>query len=138
MCQPEKNVWYKEGLSFGCTQCGKCCTGRPGYTWVSLDEIQAIADFLKLPINEFVAQYLRKVDGRWALLEYTPDYDCVFLKEKKCTIYPVRPKQCRTFPWWPQNLESKEAWNEAAKHCEGIRDDAPIVSLDEIRKTIER
>ena len=37
-------------------------------------------------------------------------YDCVFLKEdpergrKTCSIYPVRPLQCRTWPFWPENL----------------------------------
>jgi len=34
----------------------------------------------------------------------------VFLKDKQCTVYPVRPAQCRTFPWWKENLSSKEAW----------------------------
>ena len=129
-----KEPWYKDGLHFGCTQCGKCCTGSPGYTWVSLDEINIIADHLKIPINDFIRDYLRKVDGKWALLEYTPSYDCIFLKDKRCSIYQVRPKQCRTFPWWPKNLESKKNWEKTATHCEGINNDAPLVTYDEIAK----
>jgi uncharacterized protein len=129
--------WYKDGLKFSCTQCGKCCTGSPGYAWVTLEEIEEIAKFLKLEINEFTKNYLRKVDGRWALLEYTPNYDCCFLKENRCSIYNVRPKQCRTFPWWVENLQSKEAWDEAGRFCEGInKEDAPIHTAEEIEESL--
>jgi uncharacterized protein len=136
-CQSKDSVWYKDGLKFGCTQCGKCCTGAPGIAWVSLDEIQNIAEYLKIPINDFVRGYLRKIEGRWALLEDFENFDCIFLKDKKCSVYPVRPSQCRTFPWWQKNLESKEAWQEASRFCEGIRDDADTVSLDEIERNLK-
>ena len=36
--------WYKDGLQFECTGCGDCCTGEPGYVWVSEQEIQNLAD----------------------------------------------------------------------------------------------
>lgn len=130
-----KEPWYKEGLKFGCTQCGKCCTGRPGYTWVTVDEIVEIAKFLNMEIEKFAESYLRLVDGAFALLEYTPSYDCCFLKENRCSIYSVRPKQCRTFPWWQHNLESKEAWEHAASYCEGInKEDAQLFTAEEIDK----
>src|SRR5581483_10873752 len=128
----EKKPWYKDGLKFSCTQCGKCCTGRPGYTWVSLDEIEAIAQFLQISPNEVVSKYLRKIEGKWALLENSSTFDCVFLKDKKCSIYEVRPHQCRTFPWWLQNLQSEEDWQKAKSFCEGINEEAPLVSFQEI------
>src|SRR5262249_1390597 len=37
--------WYQDGLRFECTRCGKCCSGFPGFVWVSEAELQAIADF---------------------------------------------------------------------------------------------
>lgn len=134
--EAEEKPWYSEGLNFSCTQCGKCCTGRPGYTWVSLDEIEAIADHLKISLNEFASNFLRKVDGKWSLLEFSSSYDCVFLKDKRCSIYPVRPKQCRSFPWWKETLASKEAWDEAARFCEGIQENAPHHSLEEIQSQL--
>lgn len=124
--------WYKDGLKFKCTECGKCCTGSPGYTWVSLDEICKIADHLQMERNAFVKKYLRKVDGKWALLEKPTNYDCIFLDGKKCSIYSVRPMQCRTFPWWIENLHTKKDWEEAAIDCEGISEDAPVIPFEEI------
>lgn len=81
-------------------------------------------------------RYIRKVGERYALLEMPKTYDCVFLKEKRCTIYQVRPKQCRTFPWWPQTLKSQEDWIAASKQCEGIHPHAPKVPLAVIQEQL--
>ena len=35
-------------------------------------------------------------------------------------IYPVRPKQCRSWPFWPGNLICPESWNTAGLKCPGI------------------
>lgn len=127
--------WYSKGLRFECTQCGKCCTGAPGYTWINHEEIDQISGFLKITKEEFAKRYLRSVDGKLALLEKMVglDYDCIFLKDRQCQIYPVRPSQCRTFPWWARNLKSPEDWAAAAQHCEGIRPEAPLISFETIQ-----
>eukprot|EP00613_Pedinella_sp_CCMP2098_P066871 CAMPEP_0171980084 /NCGR_PEP_ID=MMETSP0993-20121228/259757_1 /TAXON_ID=483369 /ORGANISM="non described non described, Strain CCMP2098" /LENGTH=393 /DNA_ID=CAMNT_0012632261 /DNA_START=51 /DNA_END=1232 /DNA_ORIENTATION=- len=40
---------------------------------------------------------------------------CVFLDPLgKCSIYEVRPLQCRTYPFWPSLLEDAEAWSAEA------------------------
>lgn len=129
--------WYSEGLRFKCTECGQCCTGAPGYAWVSDKEIEAIASFLKLSVEVFSKKYLRFAKGRYALLEKKGSYDCIFLKNKKCEIYPVRPTQCRTFPWWVHNLATPEDWKEAAKYCEGISNDAPLIPLHIIQEQLK-
>jgi len=112
--------WAHEGLRFECTECGECCTGAPGYIWVSKNEVIAIAEHLNISLEKFGQQYLRQVGKRWSLLEDPKNFDCIFLKDNKCQIYPVRPMQCKTFPWWLQNLTSEESWQQAAKTCEGI------------------
>lgn len=134
---PSDKPWYSEGLRFQCTQCGQCCTGAPGYTWVSNEEIFSIAEHLSISVEEFTKRYLRWVNGRFALLEHPRTYDCIFLKNKKCQIYEVRPKQCRTFPWWAQNLKSPEDWEEAAKYCEGINQEAPLHPLSTIQEQLK-
>ena len=127
--------WYEDGLRFKCTGCGQCCTGSPGYVWFSPEEATAIAEFLKIPLEEFLQKHTHRIGNRLSLREHPRNYDCVFLKEKRCTIYEVRPKQCRTFPWWSENLESQESWKETAARCEGVNHpDAPLISLEEIRK----
>jgi len=130
--------WYKGGLRFACTECGGCCTGGPGYVWVTPEEIEAIATFLNLSVEQFSRQYVRRVGQRYSLTERKTSYDCIFLKEKRCTIYPHRPKQCRTFPWWDENLKTPESWKTAAKECEGICDTAPLVSLKTIEEKQEK
>src|SRR5215213_8218564 len=62
--------WYAEGLKFTCTQCGNCCTGGPGFVWISREEIRRLAEFLKITPQETVEKYCRKVDGRWSLKEF--------------------------------------------------------------------
>lgn len=130
----EDDVWYKDGLRFKCTECGQCCSGQPGYVWVTEEEIAALAAALHMPIDAFKRKYLRQKNNRYALIEKRTQSstDCIFLKDKKCTVYMARPKQCRTFPWWQENLNSKESWKLAAKGCEGIQKNAPIVPYTQI------
>ena len=51
----------------------------------------------------------------------------------KCLIYPVRPTQCRTWPFWPANLQSVESWCLAALRCPGINR-GTLHEFDEIRR----
>lgn len=131
--------WYKKGLHFSCTQCGKCCTGAPGIVFVSEDEISSMAEFLKIPRDLFKRKYLRKRENRYALVEKkSKNFDCIFLEGKQCSVYSVRPVQCRTFPWWKENLRTEESWKIAAEYCEGISDTAPLISFEEISQQLER
>lgn len=132
-----KLPWYHEGLHFECTGCGGCCTGFPGFVWVTEDEIIKMAAKKGLSEKEFTRKYLRDAGGRLSLREMPKTYDCVFLEDKKrCSIYDVRPKQCRTFPFWKEALSSPEAWEETARGCEGIRPDAPLVPLKKIEENL--
>lgn len=131
--------WYKEGLRFKCTECGKCCTGKPGFIWVSKEEISAMAAFLNISQELFKRRYIRSRDNRFALIEKKTDAGdvaCVFLKDKKCEVYQSRPAQCRTFPWWKENLNTEESWKLAAEGCEGINMDAPLIPYSEIVQSI--
>ena len=104
--------WYSQGLRFQCTECGKCCSGAPGHVWVTPDEIAAIAEYMDLSVEDFSEKYVRRVGKRYSLTEQPDSYTCTLLKNKLCSIYPVRPKQCRTFPFWPEHLVSPEGWLE--------------------------
>src|SRR6185295_3846657 len=95
--------WYKKGLNFKCTECGQCCTGGPGFVWVTEEEIAAMADLLQISVKDFKIKYVRKRGKRQSLNERKSDnFACVFLKDKKCLVYKARPEQCRTFPWWKE------------------------------------
>lgn len=127
--------WYKDGLRFKCTGCGKCCTGGPGVVWITEEEMIVMAELLSISVELFRRRYIRFMDNRFALVERKiteSQYDCVFLKDNKCSVYQARPSQCRTYPWWTQNLNSQESWDLAAQECEGINNDAPLVPYSQI------
>ena len=132
----DQPAWFDEGLQFSCTQCGNCCTGGPGYVWVSETEIQRLALHFQLSIEQLTEKYLRKFGNKYSLREFrnsAGQYDCEFLTEQKsstadgriitrrvCGIYHVRPLQCRTWPFWDGLLESRQAWDHAGKRCPGL------------------
>lgn len=126
--------WYKDGLRFTCTQCGNCCTGAPGYVWVQDKEIEAIAQFLDKPVGEIRLLYTRPVRGKVSLTEFA-NGDCVFFDgaTRRCKIYPVRPPQCRTWPFWQGNIESPEDWELTQEGCPGAGR-GELVPLEEIEK----
>lgn len=131
--------WYKDGLKFKCTGCGGCCTGEPGYVWVNREEMETMAARLGITLEKFIQTYTRQIFGRYSLRENRVTYDCVFLKGKECAVYEARPLQCRTFPWWKENLESPVTWEETKRRCEGIdHPEAPLVSLNVIEQELNR
>lgn len=133
-----KLSWYKDGLHFKCTECGKCCTGGPGVINITEQEIDKAAHYLNISASTFKKLYTKTKDNQYSLVQKkSQNYDCVFLKNKKCQIYPTRPLQCRTFPWWKENLNSEESWKEIAKECEGINTQAPLVPYEKILQTLE-
>jgi Fe-S-cluster containining protein len=115
----EDGPWYRDGLSFTCTRCGACCTGAPGYVWVTVEEIARLAESRGEPIEEFSKRYVRRVGARYSLIE-KPGGDCVFWDAKAgCTVYQARPIQCRTWPFWEENVETPEDWERTTEACPG-------------------
>ncbi|MDN3503995.1 MAG: YkgJ family cysteine cluster protein [Rhabdochlamydiaceae bacterium] len=112
--------WYEKGLKFKCTQCGKCCTGEPGYVWLDQDDIERLCSHFGLERDVFLNRYAKKIGRRYSLLEDHNNYDCVLLKDNQCSAYNARPKQCKKFPWWESYITSQKAWDSAKEFCEGI------------------
>jgi Fe-S-cluster containining protein len=111
--------WYEAGLRFRCTRCGNCCTGAPGFVWVNDDEIAAIAVHRGEPVAEVTDLYTRPA-ARGRSLREKANGDCVFYdRQQGCTIYPVRPRQCRTWPFWESNVRTPEAWEQTCAICPG-------------------
>jgi Fe-S-cluster containining protein len=113
-------LWYKDGLRFTCTGCGDCCTGSPGYVWVNGEDIAKMAAIVRLSVEDFEAEYVRRVGVRKSLVEYE-NGDCVFFdnKSRKCGVYAGRPRQCRTWPFWDSNIRTPEAWADTCQACPG-------------------
>jgi len=118
-----RGKWYQVGLYFECAQCGNCCTGEPGYVWITKEEIRRVSEFLGRTDGWLDPEHLRRVGFRYSLTE-RKNGDCIFLGRRGdkvgCTIYPVRPLQCRTWPFWSGILRSPDTWNEAHTKCPGM------------------
>jgi uncharacterized protein len=139
MTQKKDCVWYQKGLHFSCKRCGKCCGGAPGHVFVSEKESKIIANFLQISLERFYVDYTRILsDSRRSLKERVVSYNCIFLKDQKCQIYPVRPTQCQTFPWWEYLLSSKEHWEEEQSRCPGINaEEGKLYTSQEIQTELE-
>ena len=61
--QTEEKPWYADGLTFTCSQCGNCCTGGPGYVWISDEEIGRLAKHLNISRAAVIEKYCRRSAG---------------------------------------------------------------------------
>lgn len=114
--------FYSKGLQFECQKdCSKCCGGSPGYVWLNEQNIEDIRHTLGISREEFLLQYTKRVGDGISLIDLEDDnWNCIMLKDGKCSIYDVRPLQCRTYPFWHQNLEHKLSWAVEKESCPGI------------------
>ena len=129
-------MFYDSGLCFECQRCRYCCSSEPGYVFLSASDIENAANALAISKEEFLALYTREVDyGLYYMvsLKEKDNYDCIFLGEKGCTIYEGRPLQCRTYPFWPSIIESRQNWESEKHSCPGIGN-GKVISKDEIEK----
>ncbi len=128
--------WYQDGLRFTCTRCGNCCTGEPGSVWVNEEELAALAELRGQPVEEIKAMYTR-AGIRGLTLREKPNGDCIFYeREVGCTVYKVRPRQCRTWPFWESNLKTPAAWERTKLSCPGSGH-GELISAEEITRRLK-
>jgi len=127
--------WYQDGLRFTCTQCGDCCTGTPGFVWVNDEELAAIAEHRRETVEDVVRHYTRLAEEGRTLREKA-NGDCIFYQEGHgCLIYPVRPRQCRTWPFWESNITTPDHWRHTCKICPGSGQ-GELIPVEEITKRL--
>ena len=106
-------------MQFACQGSGKCCVSRGayGYVYLTLEDRRRLAQALKMPTRQFTRQYCSKTDRLFHLTDIGPD--CLFLRNSRCAVYEGRPTQCRTWPFWPENMNAR-AWTAIAAFCPGV------------------
>lgn len=109
----------RDALKFACQPgCTRCCETR-GYVYVSENDVVRIAGFLNLTQSEFEDKYILRFK-HVIRLKKPLDAQCHFLTKEGCSIHPVKPTQCRLYPFWPELVEDRKAWKQEAQACPGI------------------
>ncbi|AGH96324.1 YkgJ family cysteine cluster protein [Pseudobdellovibrio exovorus] len=118
----KKDLFYEHGLRFQCQGSGKCCTshGEFGFVFLTKDDRRRFAKHLKVTTSAFTKKYCDQTNGIWHLKEDKGNPDCMFLKNKGCSVYEARPNQCRTWPFWPEVMNAKAWKSEVANFCPGV------------------
>ena len=83
----------KYSAQIDCTTCANCCFVLK--TLVTKKDIKKLALSLKIAENEFRKEYVETNREGDMMLKELP---CSFLENKKCTVYPYRPHDCRSYP----------------------------------------
>ncbi|MFP5520514.1 MAG: YkgJ family cysteine cluster protein [Bdellovibrionia bacterium] len=134
----EAETWWHEGVRFECQGSGKCCTshGEFGYVFMTPEDRRRMAKVLKMSTSAFTKKFCQRTQGVWHLKEDPKNPDCMFLKEKRCSVYEGRPTQCRTWPFWPEVMNAK-AWSKDVKaFCPGVGK-GKIIPREKIEKELE-
>lgn len=129
--------WFAAGVRFECQpDCGACCTNHGDYSYVYLtpEDVPVLAAHLELTDAEFLDRYTDREDGLIFLKMEQPD--CTFLDGTKCSVYPARPMQCRTFPFWPENFRSRRQWKRLCEFCPGV-DKGPLHDRESVEHRLE-
>ena len=120
-------------LTFECTHCGQCCT-RPGVVYLTGEDIADISTFLQSTPEDFKEKWLSESDGEW-MIEVAKGEACPFLLEDLCVIHEVKPRQCQTYPFWPEIVGRSETWTNEKEACPGI-DEGRDYSSKEVRRLL--
>lgn len=106
-------------MRFACQPgCTNCCE-RKGFVYLTEDDVARAAAFLGMTRGAFERRYVYRTKNLRRLR--TPrETQCHFLRDGGCSIHPAKPTQCRIFPFWPELVDDRKEWHNAAAWCPGI------------------
>jgi Fe-S-cluster containining protein len=117
-----RTTWFENGLQFECISCGDCCKthGEYAFVYLSAEDVNRISAYLNMPRIDFLNTFCAvDADGDIHLKDLSGD--CSFLEFGNCCrVYPVRPKQCETWPFWSENLKKTTWEGPVCACCPGI------------------
>jgi Fe-S-cluster containining protein len=122
-------------LRFECQRgCSNCCD-QDGFVYLTESDLKNAAKFTGMSASAFERKYVYRTK-RTLRFRKPRDRQCPFLDQHACTIHPAKPTQCRTFPFWPELVEDRAAWNRTGKFCPGIGK-GPLIQIGDAMETAE-
>tara|TARA_B100001996_G_C18635031_1_gene583359 strand:- start:411 stop:866 length:456 start_codon:yes stop_codon:yes gene_type:complete len=129
--------WWMKGVPFSCqADCGKCCDEPGGIVYLRPEDANILSNHHRLAMDEWLERDCRQtIDGRFVLKSDPITDICIYLSaDKKCTVYESRPVQCKSYPFWPENLRSERSWKRTIEECPGLySEDAITIDGDTIK-----
>ena len=106
-------------LQFACQPgCTRCCETH-GFVYITERDLRQMAEFSGMAQAAFESAYV--VRYRHVLrLKKPRGSQCHFLRSGGCSVHPVKPTQCRLYPFWPELVENRTAWRIEQLKCPGI------------------
>lgn len=95
---------------------------EPGWVFFSERELKAMAAHLTLSVPKFMKRFgvTEEGEGRWGI-DARDGGGCPLLDDAQgCSVQPVKPLQCSSFPFWPELLDDALAWDEIKRYCPGL------------------
>jgi Fe-S-cluster containining protein len=121
----------KDSFQFSCVKdCIKCCSGEPGFVYLSEKDLTKLLSHFKMKARDFVQKYCRFTsyydENEVLCLQEKYNYECIFLEKCGCSVYEARPIQCSTYPFWTTIVYNKKSWDREAEDCPGMNQGAFI------------
>lgn len=108
-----------DGIRFACQPgCTRCCEVT-GYVYLTESDLRSTAAFLGMTAAAFEKRYVVRFKHSLRLRKPRAK-QCHFLAAGGCAIHPVKPVQCRLYPFWPELVEDRKAWRREGRSCPGI------------------
>ncbi|HEY1207133.1 MAG: YkgJ family cysteine cluster protein [Bryobacteraceae bacterium] len=114
-----------EPFRFACVPACTSCCRQKGFVYLSEENLRRAAAFLRLSSAAFERKYVYRTKNLLRLRKPRGS-QCHFLRERGCAIHPVKPAQCVAFPFWPELVGCRTAWDQAAAYCPGIGCGPPV------------
>jgi hypothetical protein len=119
-------------MRFSCQPgCTRCCTQK-GWVYLGAEDIRGLAAFLGMSARKFKSDYVYSTRNHSRIRRRQGT--CPFLKPDGCSVHPVKPTQCRVFPFWPELIEDKKEFAETARWCPGIGK-GNVVSVEKLKES---
>lgn len=93
--------------------------GEYGYVYLTKSDAKRMAKVLNLSLAEFKKTYCEVSGGVLHLIQPEDSVSCRFLVNHRCEVYEGRPTQCRTWPFWPENMNAKAWQRDVLDFCPG-------------------
>jgi Fe-S-cluster containining protein len=114
-----------DALTFECQAgCTNCCRAK-GFVYITESDLDRASKYLGVTRDDFEQRYVFRT-RHLLRLRKPRNSQCYFLRDYGCSIHAAKPTQCRLFPFWPELVEDRDNWAEAASNCPGIGNGALI------------